>query len=346
MIAKRIAALTPYVAGEQPAGGYIKLNTNENPYPPSPSVAEALRVFDTEKLRLYPDPDSKALTAEIAAYEGVRAENIFLGNGSDEVLAFGFCALFEKQVAFADVTYSFYPVYCDLYGFKKIILPLNPDFTVDSSAYKKTACGGIVIANPNAPVSLSMDEQEIIQLAKSVSCNVLIDEAYIDFARNTKSLASVAPQFKNLLIVKTFSKSYSLAGLRCGYAVGNAELIEGLNRVKNCFNSYTLGALCQTAALAAVRDRAYFNQTVQKILSTRQHTADALQKAGHTVITSDANFLFVRHSSVSGAEAYARLKQQNILVRHFAAPRTAAYIRVTVGTDAEMDAFTNAFLKF
>ena len=343
MISKKAMSLIPYIAGEQPRGGFIKLNTNENPYPPSKRVAEVLKNFDAATFRLYPDPNSAKLTEAIAEYEGVSPRNIFLGNGSDEVLGFAFLALFENSVAFADVTYSFYPVYCDLYCFQKKIVPLNNDFSIDLEPYKQSNCGGIVLANPNAPTSLSVSCGDILRLAASVSCNVLVDEAYIDFSTQTKSLAKVAAESHNLLVVKTFSKSYSLAGLRCGYAVGSTELVEGLSRVKNCFNSYTLDTLCQKAVLAAVTDREYFATAVQSIVIVREKIVERLKTAGHTVLNSDANFLFVKHKKIGGEEVYKRLKEQGILVRHFKGARTDPYVRVTIGTDEEMGAFLKAF---
>ena len=344
MLSKKAQSLTPYVAGEQPQGGFIKLNTNENPYPPAPGVKKVLEGFDAQRLRLYPDPDSKTLRNAIAETEGVQPENVFLGNGSDEVLGFAFLTLFEGSVAFSDVTYSFYPVYCDLYGLQKKIVPLKEDFTPDFEPYKTIKAGGIVFANPNAPTSLTVQSGELLKLADAVSCNVLVDEAYIDFS-GTPSLAGLAPSRSNLLVVKTFSKSRSLAGLRCGYAVGHRELIDGLNRVKNCFNSYTLDALCQSAATASLDDSAYFNEKVRAIVETRERAAETLRKAGHTVLDSGANFLFVGHKSVGGEAAYRRLKENGVLVRYFKGERTDPFVRVTVGTDSDMDAFIAAFLK-
>ncbi|MCL2797340.1 MAG: aminotransferase class I/II-fold pyridoxal phosphate-dependent enzyme [Firmicutes bacterium] len=338
MISKIARSLTPYTAGEQPQGGFVKLNTNENPYPPAPCVREVLHSFDAKKLRLYPDPDSKALTRAIAEFEGVAPENVFLGNGSDEVLAFAFRALFEDSVAYPDVTYSFYPVYCDLFGLTKKIIPLKDDFSIDFAPYKTTAAGGIVIANPNAPTSVAAGNDAILDLVGSVSCNVLVDEAYIDFS-GQGSLARRALSYKNLLVVKTFSKSRSLAGLRCGYAVGSKELIDGLNRVKNCFNSYTLSRLTQEAALASISDSTYFDEKIKAIVATRERTAAALKKAGHTVLPSGANFLFVRHKSLGGEAVYKYLKENGVLVRYFASARTAPFVRVTVGTDADMETF-------
>jgi len=344
MLSKKVQNLTPYVAGEQPKGGYIKLNTNENALAPSSAVAEALATFNANTLRLYPDPESKALTEAIANLEGVDPKNIILGNGSDELLAFAFFALFEENVAFADVTYSFYPVYANLYNLKTRLFGLDKNFKVNLNDYKDKSLGGIVIANPNAPTSLSVPHTSLLDLVKSVSCNVLVDEAYIDFATATESLARVAPTVDNLLVVKTFSKSYALAGLRIGYAVGCKELIEGLNRVKNCFNSYTIDRVCQEVALAAVADRAHFNKTIQSIRDTRQKTIAQLQALGHQVLPADANFIFVKHKSLHGKVVYDTLKQNGILVRHFASnPRTAPFVRVTIGTQSEMDAFLQQY---
>jgi len=343
MISKKVQGLTPYVAGEQIAGGFIKLNTNENPYPPSPKVAEVLHGFNTEELRLYPDPNSTLLTQAIAKHEGVKSENVFLGNGSDEILGFAFLALFEKSVAFADVTYSFYPVYCDLLNLKPVIVPVEKDFSVDLGAYKNIKSGGIVVCNPNAPTSLSNKAETILDLVDNVSCNVLVDEAYIDFAVNSRSLAKEAAARKNMLVVKTFSKSYSLAGLRCGYAVGSKELIDGLNRVKNCFNSYTLGRIVQAAAMAAIGDREYFKKTVGSVIHIRNEVTSVLKESGHTVLDSDANFIFVKHKSMEGNKVYTTLKEKGILVRHWQKARIGEYVRVTIGKQENMTKFLETF---
>jgi histidinol-phosphate aminotransferase len=345
MISKKAQSLTPYVAGEQLGGGFIKLNTNENPYPPSPQVLMAIKTFNTGRLRLYPDPECLRLREVIAGIEGVDTENVFVGNGSDEILAFAFLALFDNSVAMADVTYSFYPVYADLYGLEKRTVPVGADFSTDLDAFKRiqNISGGIVLANPNAPTSRSLPRGDIEKLVSGVKCNCVIDEAYIDFASRTKSLASAAPSYPNMLVVKTLSKSYSLAGLRCGYAVGNKELIDGLRRVKNCFNSYTLDSLTLAAAAAALGDREYFTAQVEKIKASRERIGTKLRLSGHTVLFSDANFLFVRHKSLDGLQCYKGLKERNVLVRHFNSSRTAPFVRVTVGGDKDMDEFIKQF---
>ena len=344
MISSKVKNLIPYTPGEQLAGGFIKLNTNENPHPPSSKVKAVLDNFEYEKLRLYPDPSSTVLTEAIAEFENVKPENIFLGNGSDEVLSFAFLALFEKSVAFADITYSFYPVYCDFYDLKQVLVPLKKDFVADLKDYEKVDAGGIIICNPNAPTSLITKNDDILNLVKKVKCNVLVDEAYIDFALDNKSLAPESINHNNLLVVKTFSKSYSLAGLRCGYAVGNAELINALNTVKNCFNSYTINMFTQKIALEAIKDRQHFDSCVSKIISQRERCILKLQEAGHFVLNSDANFLFVKHKTLSGRQVYEKLKSQKILVRYFDKDKLKEFTRVTIGTKEQMDAFTNEFL--
>jgi histidinol-phosphate aminotransferase len=298
--------------------------------------------LDISKMRLYPKTDGGEARTAAAGLNGVGVENIFCANGSDEALAFAFYAFFEDTLLMPEVTYSFYPVYADFYGLEKEIIPLTEDFSMDVRAYKK-ASDGIVICNPNAPTSISVPRSYIYELAECVKGNILVDEAYIDFTAKANSLARYAPKFKNMLVVKTLSKSYSLAGLRCGYAVGCKELIDGLNRVKNCFNSYTMDMLCQSAALAAVTDREYFDETVKKIIATRERGSAALSKSGHKFLPSEANFLLVKHKKHHGEAIYKVLKENGILVRYFAGARTAPFVRVTVGTDAEMDRFLEVF---
>ncbi|MDR2202046.1 MAG: aminotransferase class I/II-fold pyridoxal phosphate-dependent enzyme [Clostridiales bacterium] len=343
-LSARAAALRPYTAGEQPKDKrLIKLNTNENPYPPSPKAVAAARAFDFAALRLYPDPTALELRKAIAAREGVSVENVFAGNGSDEVLSFAFYALFDAAVAYADVTYSFYPVYCRFYGISDIILPLADGFTLDPADYIKKNYGGIVIANPNAPTSLLCPRGFIEDVCKTNSCNVIVDEAYIDFAPPDSSAVPLINRYGNLLVVKTFSKSYSLAGIRCGYAIGAAHLIDALFKVKDSFNSYPLDALCQTIAAAAVSDSVYFNAARQGVSATRDKTASALKKSGFTVLDSAANFLFVKSGKgLSGQKLYGDLRANGVLVRRFDAPRTADYIRVSVGSDADMELFLAA----
>ena len=341
MISKRVAKLTPYVAGEQPKDKkYIKLNTNENPYPPSKDVSRAIRNFDFSSLKLYPDPDASLLRKEIASFEGVGEENIFLGNGSDEVLSFAFYALFNDNVAFADITYSFYPVYCDYYGISYSRIPLKDDFTIDIGDYIGKDFGGIAIANPNAPTSIALPNESIEKIIREneKKCNVLIDEAYVDFAHTCSSVAPLTKKYANLLVVKTFSKSYSLAGMRVGYAVGSKELISAMQAAKNSFNSYPLDRLAQTAAYAAFRDREYFDHMREMVISTRGSMATRLSAHGFTVLPSDTNFLFVSPpTGISAREVYEKLRENGILVRYWNAPRISDYLRITVGTDEEAE---------
>lgn len=333
MLSKLAESVLPYTAGEQPRGKtYVKLNTNENPYPPSPLVQAALDEFDTDKLRRYPDPACTELRDALAAREGVRRENIFVGNGSDEVLAFAFAALFDPDapVSFADVTYSFYPVYCRLFGLTARIVPLRRDFSLDRNGYENG--GGIVIANPNAPTGLYEDVSDFL----GASVPVIVDEAYIDFS-GKPSLAAAAAKSKNTAVVKTFSKSFALAGARCGYAVASEEIIDGLFRIKDSFNSYTVNAVTQAAALAALRDTAYFAQTVQKVTAARETLLYGLKSKGYACLPSYTNFVLATVPGGDARGAYLRLKENGVLVRFFDAPRLRDKLRITVGTPEETD---------
>lgn len=338
MLSQLAKGLVPYTAGEQPRDRrYVKLNTNENPYPPSPEVDKILRSLDAESLKLYPDPDCTRLRDVLAEKEGVERGNIFVGNGSDEVLAVAFAALFDKvaPVKFADVTYSFYPVYCRLWGLPYETVPLDGKFMLARGGF--CDCGGVVIANPNAPTGIYEDVSEFI----GANFPVIIDEAYIDFA-DGKSLAGAASQSENAVVVKTFSKSYSLAGARCGYAVASRENIEGLDRVKNSFNSYTVNALTQAVAAAAAKDKEYFSGTVAKIKATREKYRGILNAMGYECTPSSANFLFAKVPSGDGGRAYAGLKEKGVLVRWFNAPGISDRLRITVGTEEEMKALVAA----
>ena len=325
--------LSPYVPGEQPKDQvYIKLNTNENPYPPSPRVLEAIRGKVGEALSLFPDPESTELRDSIAEKYGLKREEVFVGNGSDEVLALAFKAFFEPQspVLFADITYSFYKVYVQFYDLTAKIIPLMDSFQIDIEKN-----GGIVIANPNAPTGIEVPLEDIERIIQSNPDSVvLVDEAYVDFGAQTA--VSLVREYPNVLVVQTLSKSRSLAGLRVGFAFGHPELIEGLNRVKNSFNSYPIDRLAQAGAVAAIEDEAYFRETTEKVIRTRTWVVEELQRMGFEVLPSKTNFVFVRAAGRSAAELQRRLKEEGILVRHFAQPRIDEYLRITIGTDDEM----------
>lgn len=329
--------LTPYVPGEQPKiANLIKLNTNENPYGPSPKVLEVLRAGAADSLRLYPDPNSDQLKVAIAAYHGLEANQVFVGNGSDEVLAHTFQALLkhDEPLLFPDITYSFYPVYCGLYGISYETVPLNTKFEIQVDDYFRPN-GGIIFPNPNAPTGIPLKLSEIERLLQANTASVVvIDEAYVDFG--TESAASLIQQYPNLLVTHTLSKARSLAGLRVGYALGHVDLIEGLLRVKDSFNSYPVDSLAAAGAIAAIEDVAYFEMTRQKVMATRQHLVSAMQDMGFEVLPSGANFIFAKHPDRDGAELTALLRERNIIIRHFKKPaRVAPYLRITIGNDAQ-----------
>lgn len=336
--------LIPYIAGIQPAeSGWIKLNTNENPYPPSPSVAEALKNADMSRLNLYPDSASSELCKAIAANIGVCAENIFAGNGSDEVLALAFQAFFmgKGNILTPDISYSFYPVWCRMYDVGAKYLPPDADLSVNVSDYKNGS--GVIIANPNAPTGIALSLEEIEEIVKDNPGGVvIIDEAYIDFA-NVKSAVGLIDRYDNLLVTRTFSKSYSLAGLRVGFAVGNKALIEALQRVKDSFNSYPLGMLAQIGAKAAIEDVGYWDEARSRIIHTREHTAAKLRKLGLGTTDSQANFLFAKAEDAKGLYEY--LYESKILVRHWDKPIIDGFLRVTIGTEDEMEAFIKCIEK-
>jgi histidinol-phosphate aminotransferase len=339
-----VHGLTPYIPGEQPRmPNLVKLNTNENPYGPSPRVLEALRAEIGESLRLYPDPVSERLRQAIAARHEVTAGNVFVGNGSDEVLAHTFQALLKHDapVLFPDITYSFYPVYCRLYGITYREVALTDSFEIGVDDYLQ-ANGGIIFPNPNAPTGRLLAVSEIERLLQANADSVVvIDEAYVNFG-GVSSVPLVA-RYPNLVVIHTLSKSCSLAGLRVGYAIGNPELIEALNRVKDSFNSYPLDRFAQAGAVAAMEDHAYFEQTWRKIVESRQRLVAGLQNLEFEVVPSTANFVFVRHPRRSGTELAAQLRGLGIVVRNFQNPaRIAPYLRITVGTDAQCDILIGA----
>ena len=333
---KIVQDLEPYVPGEQPRiEGLIKLNTNENPYPPSPKALEAIRRATDETLRLYPDPVSAELRETIAATFDLGSENIFVGNGSDEVLAHTFMGLLKQDgpLLFPDITYSFYPVYCGLYGIEAKKIPLGDDMSVDIEAYSGPA-GAIILPNPNAPTGIALPLSDIRKLAEADRNRLLVvDEAYIDFGGETA--AALVPEFDNILVIRTFSKSYSLAGSRVGFAIGQRPLIDALERVKDSFNSYPLDRLAQAAATAAWKDRDWFEATRSRIIMSRNQLTTDLTELGFEVLPSAANFVFARHPKHEGAKLAASLRAEAILVRHFNKPRISDYLRITVGTEDE-----------
>ena len=335
---RQLESLSVYQAGEQPQDrGYIKLNTNENPYPPSPRVLEKIRGITERDLRLYPDPRSQGLRDTIATYHGVGADNVFVGNGSDEVLAHAFMALFRQiyPVCFPDISYSFYPVFCGYFGIEYQQLPLTQDFSIDTGRFPGTN-GGIIFPNPNAPTGIYTPVLRIESLLQhNRDSAVIIDEAYIDFGG--VSCTPLINQYPNLLVVQTLSKSRSLAGLRIGYALGHHELIAGLEIAKDSFNSYPLDRIAGLAATESLLDEDYFQQCRQRIINTRAWTVEKLSGLGFEVLPSHANFVFTRQPQHPGGQLYQQLKQRGILVRHFDAPRIKDYLRISIGTDEEME---------
>ena len=333
------ASLVPYVPGEQPKDRkYIKLNTNENPYPPSPQVLAAIREAANADLRLYPDPSCSALVEKAAAYYGVRPDRVFVGNGSDEVLAFAFAAFFSPDgppIRFPDITYSFYKVYAALYRIPYETVPLDGDFRVPLEALEGDS-GGIVLPNPNAPTGRPIGTDEAAALvSRNAGRVVILDEAYIDFGGS--SAVRLVADHPNLLVVHTLSKSRSLAGLRVGIAIGHPDLIDGLNRVKNSFNSYTIDRLALAGAAAAFDDEAYFKETTSKVVATRERTIAALRKLGFRVIDSLANFVFASHPAYDAERLFLDLRESGVLVRYFKQPRIDNFLRISIGTDDEMD---------
>ena len=337
-----VHSLTPYVPGEQPRmDGIVKLNTNENPYPPSPRVAQAI-AREAENLRLYPDPTGADLRAAIAETFGVAADEVFVGNGSDEVLAHVFQGLLKHDgpLLFPDITYSFYPVYCGLYGITSAEIPLDAQMQVQVADYARP-CGGIILPNPNAPTGIALPLRDIETLLQDHPDQVVvIDEAYVDFGG--ESAVALVAHYPNLLVVQTLSKSRSLAGLRVGFAIGQRPLIDALERVKDSFNSYPLDRLALAGAAASFADSTYFETSRARIIATRQRLAEALEGLDFTVLPSAANFLFVRHATREGAALASALRDAAIVVRHFHKPRIADYLRITVGTDAQCDRLVTA----
>ena len=328
--------LSPYVPGEQPrVADLVKLNTNENPFGPSPKALEAMRAAAADSLRLYPDPEATDLRDALATHHGVTPEQVFVGNGSDEVLAHAFVALLKqsKPLLYPDITYSFYPVWAQLFDVTVKTVPLDDDLRVRVDDYRRDA-GSIILPNANAPTGIALPRTEIERLLDAhASIPVLIDEAYVDFGG--ESAVPAIADHPNLLIVRTMSKARGLAGLRVGYALGDAGLIEALTRVKDSFNSYPIGTVAQAGAAASVRDEAYFRECCARIIAGREAMTQALVKRGFVVLPSSANFIFARHPDRDGPELAAELRARAVLVRHFNKPRTAPYLRITVGTEED-----------
>jgi len=333
-----VATLKPYVAGEQPRiPNLIKLNTNENPYGPSPKAIAAMQAAVADSLKLYPDPSALALRQSIARFYGVEADEVFVGNGSDEVLAHAFVALLkhEQPLLYPDITYSFYPTYCRLFGIESVEVALKDDFTIDLADYDRPA-GAIILPNPNAPTGIGLPLAAIEKLvAEHPDQPVVIDEAYIDFGG--ESAIPLTKKYDNLLVIHTLSKSRSLAGLRVGYAIGQRPLIDALERVKDSFNSYPLDRVAQAGATAAIDDREWFDATRGKVIESRERVTGALRQRGFEVLPSQANFVFARHPGHSGETLAKSLRERAVLVRHFAKPRISDFLRITIGTPEECD---------
>lgn len=336
--------LSPYVPGEQPRiSDLVKLNTNENPFGPSPKAIEAVRAAAADTLRLYPDPQSTLLREALATYHKVAPEQVFVGNGSDEVLAHAFAALLKQSdpVRFPDVTYSFFPVWCRLLSIDYDVVPLDAEMRVRVDDYLNRS-GPVIIANPNAPTGIALPRAEIMRLVRErPEAAVVIDEAYVDFGAETA--VPLVQDHPNLLVVQTMSKSRALAGLRVGYAIGDAGLIEALTRVKDSFNSYPLDGPAQAGAIATLEDEAFFETSRAAVMRNRARLTQVLSKLDFEVLPSSANFVFARHRRLSGQALAMALRERAVLVRHFAQPRIADFLRITVGSEAQLDRLTDAF---
>lgn len=345
---KNIRQVVPYVPGEQPAGDKIvKLNTNENPYPPAPGVKKVLEELDTDRLRKYPDPAATVLVKELAAYYGLGEDQVFVGVGSDDVLAMSFLTFFnsDKPVLFPDVTYSFYKVWADLFKVPFETPALKEDFTIDIKDYAKEN-GGVIFPNPNAPTGVYMPLEQIEEiLIANQDVVVIVDEAYVDFAG--PSALELLEKYENLLVVQTFSKSHSMAGMRIGFAMGHPDLIRALNDVKYSYNSYTMNLPSLLAGVEAVKDKEYFEKTIEKIVATREHAKKRLTELGFTFPNSQSNFIFASHKSVPAEKIFEALKKEQIYVRYFKTPGLDNSLRISIGTDEEMDTlfrFLEAYL--
>lgn len=341
-----VKQLVPYVAGEQPKmNRLVKLNTNENPYGPSPKALAAMQAQINDDLRLYPDPNGEVLKQAIADYYQVSPKQVFVGNGSDEVLAHAYHAFFQqgKPLLFPDISYSFYPVYCGLYRVEPKPIALDAQFQINLADYQQEN-GGIIFPNPNAPTGclLGLTEIEAL-LQQNTETVVLVDEAYIDFGG--ESAVALVNKYPNLLVTQTLSKSRALAGMRVGLAIGHPQLIEGLERIKDSFNSYPLDRVALAGAAAAFADRDYFEQSCAKIIASREQLTEQLVSLGFAVLPSAANFVFARHPQQDAAQLSAQLREQGIIVRHFTQPRIAQFLRITIGTDEQNTALVEALTE-
>lgn len=344
---KNLRNIEPYVPGEQSKDkDIVKINANENPYPPSPKAIEVLKSFDTNKLRFYPSANSTKLKEAIAKYYKVDVSNVFVGNGSDDVLAVAFQSFFnsEKPIAYPDLTYSFYPVWCSLFGIEYKNYPVGDDFRINPEDYREEN-GGVVIPNPNAPTSLGegLDFVEKI-LDYNQDSVVIIDEAYVDFG-GTSSIPLIN-KYENLLVTGTFSKSRSLAGLRIGFAIGSKALIDVMEAVKNSYNSYTVDSLSIEMGAASIEDDEYFKSTCQKVIETRERVTLELEKLGFDVLDSQTNFIFATHNEHNMKSLFEYLKTQKVFIRYFSLPRIENYVRITIGTNEEMDIFLKKTKEF
>lgn len=344
---KNLRDIEPYVPGEQSKDrDIVKINANENPYPPSPKAVEALKNFDTDRLRFYPQANATALKQAIADFYEVKAENVFVGNGSDDVLALAFQAFFngDKPIAYPDITYSFYPVWCRLLGIEYVNYPLDENFRINVEDYKAEN-GGVVIPNPNAPTSVGEGRDFVERLMEyNRDSVVIIDEAYCDFGG--VSSVPLIEKYENLLVTGTFSKSRSLAGMRIGFAIGSKTLIDTLEAVKNSYNSYTVDALSIAMGIEAMKDVEYFNETISKIIETRTRVTEELRLLGFEVLDSQTNFVMATHEDYDMKEMFEYLKENKIFIRYFNQPRINKYVRITIGTDEEMDKFLNGVKSF
>ena len=333
----RYASLESYVPGEQPRDmEYVKLNTNESPFPPSPAVIKAINSEELEKLKLYSDPEGKDLRDAIAANFGYKRENILLGNGSDEILAFAFFAFCAgEKVFFPDITYGFYPVYAELVGADAQIMPLKDDFSIDINDYMSNS-GMVVIANPNAPTGMALPLSDIEKIIAANPDNiVLVDEAYVDFGG--ESAVGLVNKYENLIVARTYSKSRSLAGARLGFGIASEGVIADMNRIKYSFNPYNINRLTLLAGKASIEDNEYFEKNIRSIIETRAYTVAELEKRGFSVLPSAANFIFAKKDGKSGEELYKELKKRGVLVRHFTKEKIKDHLRITIGTKEQMD---------